>query len=165
MSMCWCSRIVGVARLLFESGDYFVQHFRRCGDYSRAATNRERRLIERIRYSPFVCSYVILTLAHMPTACTLALHFALYCILYSIVDIASSCHHHRCMHNAMPHICSLVPRRPDLFNCTREKRGSLVKLITCVTSGGTNFHIWHNSELAKIKPRVRVLQSVRYNRL
>ena len=58
-----------------------------------------------------------------------------------------------------------VPRRPDLFNCTREKRGSLVKLITCVTSGGTNFHIWHNSELAKIKPRVRVLQSVRYNRL
>ena len=51
MSTCWCSRIVGVARLLFESGDYFVQHFRRCGDYSRvAATNRERRLIERIRY-------------------------------------------------------------------------------------------------------------------
>ena len=44
---------------------------------------------------------------------------------------------------------SLVPRRPDLFNCTREKRGSLVKLITCVTSGGTNFHIWHNSELAQ----------------
>ena len=26
------SRIVGVARLLFESGDYFVQHFWRCGD-------------------------------------------------------------------------------------------------------------------------------------
>ena len=47
------SRIVGVARLPFESGDYFVQHFRRCGDYSRAATNRERRLIERIRYSDF----------------------------------------------------------------------------------------------------------------
>ena len=59
MSMCWCSRIVGVARLLFESGDYFVQHFRRCGDYSRAATNRERRLIERIRYVPFeVIPYV-----------------------------------------------------------------------------------------------------------
>ena len=33
----------------------------------------------------------------------------------------------------------------------REKRGSLVKLITCVMSGGTNFHIWHNSKLGKIK--------------
>ena len=44
--------------------------------------------------------------------------------------------------------CSLVPRLPDLFNVAREKRGSLVKLITCVTSGGTNFHIWYNSELA-----------------
>ena len=47
--------------------------------------------------------------------------------------------------------CSLVPRRPDLLNCTREKRGSLVKLITCVTSGGTNFHIWHNSRLAGLR--------------
>ena len=46
---------------------------------------------------------------------------------------------------------SLVPRLPDLFNVAREKRGSLVKLVTCVTSGGTNFHIWHNSKLAKIK--------------
>ena len=46
---------------------------------------------------------------------------------------------------------SLVPRLPDLFSVAREKRGSLVKLITCVTSGGTNFHIWHNSKLAKIK--------------
>ena len=33
------------------------------------------------------------------------------------------------------------PRRPYLFNVAREKRGSLVKLITCMTSGGTNFHI------------------------
>ena len=40
----------------------------------------------------------------------------------------------------------------DLFNVAREKRGSLVKLITCMTSGGTNFHIiWHNCKLAKIK--------------
>ena len=39
-------------------------------------------------------------------------------------------------------LSSLVPRCPNLFNCTREKRGSLVKLITCVTSGGTDFHIW-----------------------
>ena len=46
---------------------------------------------------------------------------------------------------------SLVPRLSNLFNVAREKRGSLVKLITCVTSGGTNFHIWHNSKLAKIK--------------
>ena len=46
---------------------------------------------------------------------------------------------------------SLVPRLPDLFKVAREKRGSLVKFITCVTSGGTNFHIWHNSKLAKIK--------------
>ena len=45
-------------------------------------------------------------------------------------------------------LCSLVPKLPDLFNVAREKRGSLVKLITCVTSGGTNFHIWHNSKLA-----------------
>ena len=29
-----------MARLLFESGDYFVQHFRRCGDYSRVASDR-----------------------------------------------------------------------------------------------------------------------------
>ena len=49
---------------------------------------------------------------------------------------------------------SLVPRRPDLFNCTREKRGSLVKLITCVTSGGTDFHIWHNSKLAGLRHRI-----------
>ena len=48
--MLHASRIVGVAQLLFESGDYFVQHFRRCGHYSRAATNRERRLIEQIWY-------------------------------------------------------------------------------------------------------------------
>ena len=37
-------------RLLFESGDYFFQLCWKCGDNSRAATNRERRLIERIRY-------------------------------------------------------------------------------------------------------------------
>ena len=30
--------------------DYFVQHIWRCGDNSRAATNRERRLIEQIQY-------------------------------------------------------------------------------------------------------------------
>ena len=46
---------------------------------------------------------------------------------------------------------SLVPRLLDLFNIAREKRRSLVKLITCVTSGGTNFHIRYNSKLAKIK--------------
>ena len=45
---------------------------------------------------------------------------------------------------------SLIPRLPNLFNVAQEKRRSL---ITCVTSGGTNFHIWHNSKykLAKIK--------------
>ena len=33
---------------------------------------------------------------------------------------------------------------PIFFNCTREKRGSLslAKPITCMMSGGTNFHIW-----------------------
>ena len=51
-------------------------------------------------------------------------------------------------------ITSLVPRLPDLFNVAREKRGSLVKLITCVTSGGTNFHVWHNSELAGLRDRI-----------
>ena len=45
MSTCWRSRIVGVARPLFESGDYFVQHFRRCGDYSRAASDRANTVI------------------------------------------------------------------------------------------------------------------------
>ena len=25
------------------------------------------------------------------------------------------------------------------------------KIITCVTSGGTNFYIWHKGKLAKIK--------------
>ena len=39
-------------------------------------------------------------------------------------------------------IISLIPRHPNLFNCTREKRGSLAKPITCVTSGGTDFNIW-----------------------
>ena len=49
---------------------------------------------------------------------------------------------------------SLVPRFPDLFNVAREKRGSLIKLITYMAaSGGTNFHIWHNSKLAKIRAR------------
>ena len=49
---------------------------------------------------------------------------------------------------------SLVPRLPDLFNIAREKRRNLVKLITCVMSGGTNFHIWHNSELAGLRHRI-----------
>jgi hypothetical protein len=44
------SPIIGVARLLFESGYYFVQHFQKCGDYSRVVTNREQCLIERIHY-------------------------------------------------------------------------------------------------------------------
>ena len=51
--MLRASRIVGVARLLFESGEYFISHFRRCGDYSRVVTNRERRLIEQIWYVLF----------------------------------------------------------------------------------------------------------------
>ena len=38
--MLCASRIVGMAQLLFESGDYFVQHFRRCGHYLRAASDR-----------------------------------------------------------------------------------------------------------------------------
>ena len=48
---------------------------------------------------------------------------------------------------------SLVPRLPDLFNVAQEKRGSLVKLITCMMSGGTNFHIWRNSELSSWRCR------------
>ena len=39
------SRIVGVARLLFENSDYFIRHF------GGVATNREQRLIERIHRS------------------------------------------------------------------------------------------------------------------
>ena len=69
---------VGVARLLFESGDYFVQHFRRCGDYSRAATNRERRLIERIRY---VCMYVCMYVCVYVYVCMYV------CILYVCVCV------------------------------------------------------------------------------
>ena len=38
--MLRASQIVGLAQLLFESGDYFIQHFRRCGDYLRAASDR-----------------------------------------------------------------------------------------------------------------------------
>jgi hypothetical protein len=57
--MLRASPIIGVARLLFESGDYFVQHFRRCGNYSRAATNRERCLIERIQYAKILPPIVI----------------------------------------------------------------------------------------------------------
>ena len=49
---------------------------------------------------------------------------------------------------------SLVPRLPNLLKVTREKRRSLVKLITCVASGGTNFHIWHNSKLAGSRCRI-----------
>ena len=49
---------------------------------------------------------------------------------------------------------SLVPRLPNLFNVPREKRGSLVKFITCMMSGGTNFHIWHSSELASLRHRI-----------
>ena len=37
-------------RRQFESGDHFFQHVQRCGDNSRAATNRERCLIEQIRH-------------------------------------------------------------------------------------------------------------------
>ena len=64
--------------------------------------------------------------------------------------------HNACVMSSYPaKTCSpsLVPSLPDLFNVAREKKGSLVKLITCVTSGGTNFHIWHNSQLTKIKAR------------
>ena len=48
--MLHASRIVGMAWLLFESGSYFIQHFRRCADYLRGAINREQHLIEPIRY-------------------------------------------------------------------------------------------------------------------
>ena len=51
-------------------------------------------------------------------------------------------------------LCSLVPRLSNLFNVPREKRGSLVKLITCMTSGGTNIHIRYNSELAGLRHRI-----------
>ena len=66
--MLRASRTVGVARLLFESSDYFVQHFWRCGHYSRAATNREQCLIERIRYM-YMYMYI----------CQVHVHIRLYC--------------------------------------------------------------------------------------
>ena len=44
--------------IAFESGDYFVQLIRTCGDNSRAATNRERRMIERIRYTNLYIAYI-----------------------------------------------------------------------------------------------------------
>ena len=37
------------AWLVIENGDYFVQHVQKCGDNSRAATNRARHLIEQIQ--------------------------------------------------------------------------------------------------------------------
>jgi len=36
--------------LVIESGDYFVQHVQKCGNNSRAATNRAWHLIEWIQY-------------------------------------------------------------------------------------------------------------------
>ena len=46
-------------RLAFESGYYFFEHSLRCGDNSRAGTNREQNLIKQILYIVFV-----------PRACT-----------------------------------------------------------------------------------------------
>ena len=43
-------------RLVIKSGDYFAQHVRRYGDNSKAATNREQRLIEQIWYTSIVAS-------------------------------------------------------------------------------------------------------------
>ena len=51
-------------RLVFESGDYFVQHVRRCDNNSRAATNRERRLIEQIQY---ILHHVLLPCVSIPS--------------------------------------------------------------------------------------------------
>jgi hypothetical protein len=39
------SPIIGVVQLLFESGDCFVQHFWRCDDYLRAASDRANTVI------------------------------------------------------------------------------------------------------------------------
>ena len=50
--MLRASRIVGVARLLFESGDYFVHHFRRCGDYLRAASDRVNTVLAKGQACP-----------------------------------------------------------------------------------------------------------------
>ena len=47
-----CSNI-SHARLVIESGDYFVQHIQKCSDNLRAATNQVRRLIKQIRYTVF----------------------------------------------------------------------------------------------------------------
>ena len=49
---------------------------------------------------------------------------------------------------------SVVPRLPNFFNVSREKRETLIKFIMCMTSGGTNFHIWHNCEWAGLRHRI-----------
>ena len=77
------SRIVGVARLLFESGHYFVQYFWRCGDYFRVATDREWHLIERIRYVIVMNSWRNLGgHNHVQCVCTYSCGLLLYFDLY-----------------------------------------------------------------------------------
>ena len=53
------------------------------------------------------------------------------------------------------------PGSSQLFNVAREKRGSLVKLITCVMSGGTNLR---NSIGLKYGLERRLLQVLRLER-
>jgi len=40
---------------VFKSGNYFVQHILRCSNNSRAATNREQHLIERVWQARGAC--------------------------------------------------------------------------------------------------------------
>ena len=54
-----------VPRLVFESGDYFVQHIRRCSDNSRVATNREQHLIEQIQDIYSSCFGGVITYCEM----------------------------------------------------------------------------------------------------
>ena len=55
---CFLNSRRGAATIWERQLLIFVQHFRRCGDCSRVATNRERHLIEWIRYI-FVVSQAI----------------------------------------------------------------------------------------------------------
>ena len=48
-----------------------------------------------------------------------------------------------------------------IFSTHTRKEGELGKFITCVSSGGTDFHIWHNKSLPEIKGlKVQAIRSV-----
>lgn len=57
----------------------------------------------------------------------------MYALIYYLINLAS------------------YPSSFQFFNIAQEKWESLVKSIMCMTSDGTDFYVWHDYVLAKIK--------------